>query len=75
MKEIRNGRLAMLYMFGYRVHAAATGQGPVENWASHIAEPFAANRLTLGIAAQCTPSAGRLRCCTTVGLCWVLSGA
>ena len=45
----------MLSMFGYCVQAAVTGQGPVENWASHIADPFAANRLTLDIAAQYTP--------------------
>ena len=55
MKDIRNGRLAMLSMFGYYVQAAVTGQGPIENWASHIADPFAANRLTLEIAAQYTP--------------------
>ena len=56
MKEIRNGHLPMLPMSGYHVHAAVTGQGRVENWASHIADPFAVNRLTLEIAAQYTPS-------------------
>ena len=56
VKEIRNGRLELLFMFGFRVQAAVTGQGPVENWASHIADPFAVNRLTLEIAAQYMPS-------------------
>ena len=56
MKEIRNGRLAMLCMFGYYVQAAVTGQGPVENWASHNADPFAVNGWTLEIAIQYTPS-------------------
>ena len=56
MKEIRSGHLAMLSKFGYYVHAAVTGQGPVENRASHIANPFAVNRLTLEIATLYTPS-------------------
>ena len=56
MKEIRNGRLAMLSMFGYYVHTAVIGHGPVENRASCIADPFAVNGLTLEIAAQYTPS-------------------
>ena len=56
MKEMRSGRSAMLSKFGYYVQAAVTGQGLVENWASHIADPFAVNRLTLEIAMQSTPS-------------------
>ena len=56
VKEIRSGLLAMLSKFGYYVQAAVTGQGPVENRASHIADPFAVNRLTLEIATLYTPS-------------------
>ena len=56
VKEIRSGRLGMLSKFGYYVQATVTGQGPVENWASHIADPFAVNRLSLEIATQYTPS-------------------
>ena len=56
VKEIRNGRLELLFMFGFRVQAAVTGRGPVENWASHIADPFAVNTLTLEIATRYTPS-------------------
>ena len=54
-KEIRNGRLAMLSMFGYFVQAAVIGQGLVENWASHIADSFAVNTLTLEIATRYAP--------------------
>ena len=49
VKEIRKGRLAMLPMLGYYVQAAVTSQGPVEHWASHIADPFVVNGLTLEI--------------------------
>ena len=38
------------------MQAAVTGHGPVENWASHIVDPFAVNGLTLEITTQYTPS-------------------
>ena len=55
VKEITNGRLAMLSIFGYYVRAAVTGHGLVEHWVSHIVDPFAVHGLTLEIAAQYTP--------------------
>ena len=55
VKEIKNGRLAVFSMFGYYIRALVTGQGPVENWASHIADPFAVNGLSISYMAQFAP--------------------
>ena len=55
VKEIKNGHLA-ISMSDYYVQAIATVEGPVESWASHIADPFAEKGMTSANATLYVPS-------------------
>jgi light-harvesting complex I chlorophyll a/b binding protein 5 len=46
LKQIKNGRLAMVAFVGFAVQALVTREGPIEGLMAHIANPFGHNIVT-----------------------------
>jgi len=47
VKEIKNGRLAMVSVLGFAVQSFVTGEGPYANWIKHVSDPFGYNLLSV----------------------------
>jgi len=55
VKEIKNGRLAMVAILGFAIQSAVTAEGPYANWSKHVADPFGYNLVTILSSEDRTP--------------------
>jgi len=56
VKEIKNGRLAMMGMLAFSLQSYVTGEGPYANLTKHLSDPFGYNLLTVLGAEERTPT-------------------
>lgn len=47
VKEIKNGRLALISVLAFALQSFVSGEGPYTNWYKHISDPFGYNFVTL----------------------------
>jgi light-harvesting complex II chlorophyll a/b binding protein 5 len=47
VKELKNGRTAMVGVLAFSIQGAVTGEGPWANFTKHVADPFGYNLLTV----------------------------
>merc|ERR1712093_236725 len=47
VKEIKNGRLAMVSVLAIAIQSYVVGEGPYSNWSKHLADPFGYNLVTI----------------------------
>lgn len=47
VKEIKNGRLALVSCLAFSIQAVVSGEGPYSNWIKHISDPFGYNLVTI----------------------------
>jgi len=54
LKELKNGRLAMLAFLGFASQAAVRGMGPIECLQAHLADPGHVNIFTSSVGTEAT---------------------